>query len=54
MAGITTAAYSNLENGKTGDIKLSTLESIADGLGLKLDVTNESNKLQIAFCRKGK
>lgn len=36
--GMTTAAYSNLVNGQTGDVMLSTLQKIADGFDTTLEV----------------
>lgn len=37
-AGMTVAAFSRLVNGRTGDVALSTLERIANGMGRTLVV----------------
>lgn len=39
--GITVAAYSCLERGVTGDMRLSTIEMVFTGLGLRIDITAE-------------
>jgi transcriptional regulator with XRE-family HTH domain len=38
-AGLTTVAYSRFSNGIYKDVKLSTLEAIAEGLGVEVDIS---------------